>query len=109
METNQPIRVFRSDRVSSAIWETETSIDGESNRTLCAAVRRRYRDQHGIWKRSHDFSWQEIPLVIDVLKETHAFMVDQGIQDEIEQAIEQARSMPLPRDVKRLVAEDGVL
>ncbi|MCO6438496.1 MAG: hypothetical protein J5J06_15505 [Phycisphaerae bacterium] len=107
METKQPMRVFHSDHVSSVIWQQVTLIDGAPRSTLSAVVRRYYRDQDGYWKSSRVFSRQEIPLAINVLKEAYEFMVDHGIQQEIELAIEQTRSMPLLRGAKRLAAEDG--
>ncbi len=104
METKQPMRVFRAGRVTCAIWERETFIDGVSKSILRATVSKRYKTRYGHWRNSFSFSSREIPVVIDVLKEAFEAMVDKQIDQEIAQAIESESTVPLRLDVKRSAA-----
>jgi len=104
METKQPMRVFRAGQVTCAIWEKETFIDGVSKSILRATVSKRYKSRYGHWRSSFSFSSEEIPVVIEVLKEAFEAMVDKQIDQEITRAIESESTEPLRLGVKRSAA-----
>ena len=104
METKQPMRVFRAGRVACAIWEKETFIDGVSKSVLRATVSKRYKTRYSHWRSSFSFSSNDIPVVIDLLKEAFEAMVDKQIDQEIAQAIEGETTQPLRLGVKRSAA-----
>ena len=104
METKQPMRVFRTGRVTCAIWEKETFIDGVSMSILRATVWKRYKTRYGHWRSSFSFSSVEIPVVIDMLKEAFEAMVDKQIEQEITAAMERESTEPLRQGVKRSAA-----
>jgi hypothetical protein len=104
MTDNEVVARFQEGDVCCALFENEVIIDGQPQQIMKAALSRRYRDRWGYWKSAHSFSKNEIPQAISVLKQAFERMVDDGIQTEIERAIERARTGPLQHEAKRPAA-----
>jgi len=69
MNGNQtPIAKFKAGQVSSALWENQIQVKGQTINILKATVQRRYKDQDGNWQSSGSFSRNEIPLAIYCLQ-----------------------------------------
>ena len=65
MTGQAPIAKFRAGQVSSALWENDIQVRGQTIKILKATVQRRYKDKDsGEWKSSMSFSRNEIPLAI---------------------------------------------
>ena len=65
MTGQAPIAKFRAGQVSSALWENDIQVRGQTIKILKATVQRRYKDKDsGEWKSSTSFSRNEIPLAI---------------------------------------------
>jgi len=100
MMNKKPIERFRAGRMTCALFERETEVDGEPCRVLQAALARRYKDRWGYWKCEFEFAREDIPLAIHVLKRAFARMTDRQINDEIAWAIQRAASEPLRQIAK---------
>ena len=77
MTRQAPIAKFRAGEVSSALWENDIQVRGQTIKILKATVQRRYKAQDtGEWKSSTSFSRNEIPLAIYCLKKAFERIVE---------------------------------
>ena len=77
MTGQAPIAKFRAGEVSSALWENDIQVRGQSIKILKATVQRRYKDKDsGEWKSSTSFSRNEIPLAIYCLQKAFERIVE---------------------------------
>ena len=52
MNGQTPIAKFKAGQVSSAVWENQVQVKGQSITILKATVQRRYKDHDGNWQSS---------------------------------------------------------
>ena len=77
MTGQAPIAKFRAGEVSSALWENDIQVRGQSIKILKATVQRRYKDKDsGEWKSSTSFSRNEIPLAIHCLQKAFEKIIE---------------------------------
>ena len=77
MNGNQtPIAKFKAGQVSSALWENQIQVKGQTINILKATVQRRYKDQDGNWQSSGSFSRNEIPLAIYCLQKAFEKIIE---------------------------------
>jgi len=77
MTGQAPIAKFRAGQVSSALWENDIQVRGQTIKILKATVQRRYKDKDsGEWKSSTNFSRNEIPLAIYCLQKAFERIVE---------------------------------
>jgi hypothetical protein len=77
MTGQAPIAKFRAGQVSSALWENDIQVRGQTIKILKATVQRRYKDKDsGEWKSSTSFSRNEIPLAIYCLQKAFERIVE---------------------------------
>ena len=100
MIKNTPVERFRAGRVTCALFDNEIEENGQSRHALQAVLARRYKDRWGYLKSEVEFSREDIPLAIHVLKRAFVRMTDRQIDDEINWAIERAASGTLPQNAK---------
>ena len=68
MNGQTPVAKFKAGQVSSALWENQIQVKGQTINILKASVQRRYKDKDGNWQSSGSFSRNEIPLAIYCLQ-----------------------------------------
>ena len=71
---------LKAGQVSSAVWENQVQVKGQSITILKATVQRRYKDRNGEWKSSTSFGRNEIPLAIHCLQKAFEKIIE--IQSE---------------------------
>ena len=77
MTGQAPIAKFRAGQVSSALWENDIQVRGQTIKILKATVQRRYKDKDsGEWKSSTSFSRNEIPLAIHCLQKAFEKIIE---------------------------------
>lgn len=76
MNGQTPIAKFKAGQVSSAVWENQVQVKGQSITILKATVQRRYKDHDGNWQSSGSFSRNEIPLAIYCLQEAFEKIIE---------------------------------
>ncbi len=77
MTGQAPIAKFRAGQVSSALWENDIQVRGQTIKILKATVQRRYKDKYsGEWKSSMSFSRNEIPLATHCLQKAFERIVE---------------------------------
>lgn len=104
MSENQPVERFRAGRVTCSLFKHDTEADGALRRALSAVLSRRCQDRWGNWKNEFEYTREEIPLAIYVLKRAFVSMTDRHIRDQIDLAIERASSGTLPQNAKSSAA-----
>ena len=77
-----PVKKFSAGSVSCALWNNDAVVNGSKVQILKATVERRYKDKDGMWKSSGSFSRNEIPMVVYVLLQAFAAMVDEKEAEE---------------------------
>jgi len=76
MNGQTPIAKFKAGQVSSAVWENQVQVKGQSVTILKATVQRRYKDHDGNWQSSGSFSRNEIPLAIYCLQKAFEKIIE---------------------------------
>ena len=76
MNGQTPIAKFKAGQVSSAVWENQVQVKGQSITILKATVQRRYKDHDGNWQSSGSFSRNEIPLAIYCLQKAFEKIIE---------------------------------
>ena len=76
MNGQTPIAKFKAGQVSSAVWENQVQVKGQSITILKATVQRRYKDHDGNWQSSGSFSRNEIPLAIYCLQQAFEQIIE---------------------------------
>ena len=76
MNGQTPIAKFKAGQVSSAVWENQVQVKGQSITILKATVQRRYKDHDGNWQSSGSFSRNEIPLAIYCLQKAFEQIIE---------------------------------
>jgi len=76
MNGQTPIAKFKAGQTSSAVWENQIQVKGQSITILKATVQRRYKDQDGNWQSSGSFSRNEIPLAIYCLQKAFEKIIE---------------------------------
>ena len=77
MTGQQPVAKFRAGQVSSALWQNDIQVRGQTIKILKATVQRRYKDKDsGEWKSSTSFSRNEIPLAIYCLQKAFEKIIE---------------------------------
>ena len=76
MNGQTPIAKFKAGQVSSAVWENQVQVKGQSITILKATVQRRYKDHDGNWQSSGSFSRNEIPLAIYCLQKSFEKIIE---------------------------------
>ena len=72
-----PMAKFRAGQVSSALWQNDIQVRGQTIKVLKASVQRRYKDKEtGEWKSSMSFSRNEIPLAIHCLQKAFEKIIE---------------------------------
>lgn len=92
MTGQAPIAKFRAGQVSSALWENDIQVRGQTIKILKATVQRRYKDKDsGEWKSSTSFSRNEIPLAIYCLQKAFEKIVEaqNGSSDDSNNVVEE--------------------
>ena len=73
---SEPKMKFRAGSVSSALWENEVRINGDSVVLLKASIERSYKGKDGQWKTSTSFGRNEIPLAIFCLQKAFEAIIE---------------------------------
>ena len=77
MTGQTPVAKFRAGQVSSALWQNDIQVRGQTVKILKASVQRRYKDKEtGEWKSSMSFSRNEIPLAIYCLQKAFEKIIE---------------------------------
>ncbi len=77
MAGQAPVAKFRAGQVSSALWQNDIQVRGQTIKVLKATVQRRYKDKDsGEWKSSTSFSRNEIPLAVYCLQKAFEKIVE---------------------------------
>ncbi|MBU0718595.1 MAG: hypothetical protein KJ749_10135 [Planctomycetes bacterium] len=84
-----PVKKWNAGQVSCALWSNEIKANGRIVPMLKCSVERRYADKDGNWKSSGSFSRNEIPLVIHVLQQAFAAMIEAGKEQEQQPRVEE--------------------
>ena len=94
MNGNQtPVAKFKAGQVSSALWENQIQVKGQTINILKATVQRRYKDQDGNWQSSGSFSRNEIPLAIYCLQKAFDKIIEK--QSETANGNSNAEEIPV--------------
>lgn len=92
MAGQAPVAKFRAGQVSSALWQNDIQVRGQTIKVLKATVQRRYKDKDsGEWKSSTSFSRNEIPLAVYCLQKAFEKIVEaqNGSSDDSNNAVEE--------------------
>ena len=77
MAGQAPVAKFSAGQISSALWQNDIQIRGQTVRVLKATVQRRYKDKDsGEWKSSNSFGRNEIPLAIYCLQKAFEKIIE---------------------------------
>jgi hypothetical protein len=90
----QPKKKFNAGNVSVALWENKVMANGngQPQTILKATVSRRYQDKAGNWQTSASFSRNDIPVIVYLLNQAFAAMLEKGrAEEEIDAAMEEER------------------
>jgi hypothetical protein len=92
METaQQPKAKFTVGGISSALWENQITVSGQTKTILKASVSRRYKDKDGAWKSTQAFSRNEIPLALYCLQKAFEWMIEQSSDPSNVDTVDQKR------------------
>ena len=81
----QPLKEFRSGRVSATVWENEGQSKGERFVSHSVQIQKRYQDRDGQWRNTTAFFVNELPKVLLLVQKAYEFIVLSERGDEPEQ------------------------
>lgn len=76
MAQTKPVAKFRAGAISSAIWTNDIRVGNVTKTVLKCTVERRYKDASGEWKSTGSYGRNEIPLVMHVLSQAFAYIIN---------------------------------
>lgn len=76
MAQTKPVAKFRAGAISSAIWTNDIRVGNVTKTALKCTVERRYKDASGEWKSTGSYGRNDIPLVMHVLSQAFAYIID---------------------------------
>ena len=80
MEKNTPVHEARLGRVRAAVWKNESA----KGSWYSVTIAKLYKDEDGKWQDGHNFSREDLPLLIKVADEAYTWAYQHPIGVEVE-------------------------
>ena len=70
-----PIKSLRSGAIQVAIWENQTTHDGQQRSFHTVTLERRYKDKDGNWKSTNSLRINDLPKATLILQKAYEYLV----------------------------------